>query len=88
MTATNFYHIGVVKEVAAGELLGSHDVVIYKGMPQTVIYLEHEGDEVRIGFALQQPEKVDKWDLILTKDEKVLILGTRRITGLKEKDKG
>lgn len=81
--ALSYHHyIGAVKEIAASELTDS-DVVIFKGVPKS-IFMKHEArGRIKVRFDLPKQGK-DVWDLSLTNESKVYILGSRRITGMKD----
>lgn len=79
---TNHYFIGVVVETTASELKDS-DVLVYKNDLKNIAYLKREGNRTKIGFDYLRP---DNWELSLTNRSKVYILGTKRVTGMKEKE--
>lgn len=75
------HYIGTVKQVTADDI-NENSVVLYDGKFQSVSVLEKVKGRVRISFDYLRAS--EKWDLDLTNSAKTYILGTIRVTGLKE----
>lgn len=77
---SHIFHIGAVRETVADALTES-DIIIVGNEPKNIATMKKTANRIYMRFEYLRSS--NKWDLSLTKDQKVYILGARRVTGLK-----